>query len=136
MSLPWYQDGLQFQCTRCGGCCTGEPGFVLVSDDELAAVAAFRREALVETTGLCTRLTPKGRILREQPNGDCIFFNRTAGCTIYSLRPRQCRTWPFWASNLRTPQAWQQTCRVCPGSGRGELISVAEIARRLNLIRL
>src|SRR5207248_8895996 len=35
---PWYQDGLAFTCTRCGKCCTGEPGFVWVTDDELAAI--------------------------------------------------------------------------------------------------
>ena len=28
MSDPWYNDGLRFTCTRCGHCCTGEPGFV------------------------------------------------------------------------------------------------------------
>ena len=27
MSEPWYQDGLQFRCTRCGNCCTGAPGY-------------------------------------------------------------------------------------------------------------
>src|SRR5262245_18529291 len=30
VSEPWYQDGLEFTCTRCGKCCTGEPGFVSV----------------------------------------------------------------------------------------------------------
>ena len=25
---PWYRDGLRFQCTQCGNCCTGDPGVV------------------------------------------------------------------------------------------------------------
>ena len=27
-SGPWYADGLSFECTMCGNCCTGPPGAV------------------------------------------------------------------------------------------------------------
>ena len=30
MAEPWYRDGLRFECTRCGHCCTGAPGYVWV----------------------------------------------------------------------------------------------------------
>jgi uncharacterized protein len=136
MSEPWYKDGLSFTCTRCGHCCTGEPGFVWVEDDDLAAIAAQRGETLDEVKALYTRWTDRGRTLREKSNGDCVFFDRKEGCTVYAVRPPQCRTWPFWESNVATPEAWQRTCEVCPGSGQGELISVEEITRRLKLIRL
>src|SRR5262249_1390597 len=46
MSEPWYQDGLRFECTRCGKCCSGFPGFVWVSEAELQAIADFRGETL------------------------------------------------------------------------------------------
>ena len=36
---PWYADGLQFTCTQCGDCCTGDPGVVWVTDEELKAIA-------------------------------------------------------------------------------------------------
>jgi Fe-S-cluster containining protein len=136
MSEPWYRDGLRFSCTRCGHCCTGEPGFVWVNDDELAAIAEFRREPLVEVIGLYTRLAQRGRTLREKGDGDCVFYEHGTGCTIYPVRPRQCRTWPFWESNVETPAEWEQTCEVCPGSGKGELISAEEITRRIKVIRL
>ena len=136
MSEPWYKDGLRFQCTRCGKCCTGEPGYVWVNDAELRAIAEFRGEPVEEVTGLYTRLTSGGRTLREKANGDCVFYDRTAGCTIYPVRPRQCRTWPFWESNVATPRAWQHTCEICPGSGKGELIPAEEITRRLKVIRM
>ncbi|HZU36226.1 MAG TPA: YkgJ family cysteine cluster protein [Gemmataceae bacterium] len=136
MAEPWYKDGLRFQCTRCGHCCTGEPGFVWVSDEELAQIAAYRGETLEETKALCTRWTTRGRTLREKGNGDCVFYTRDAGCTIYPVRPAQCRTWPFWASNVATPEDWQQTCEICPGSGTGELISAEEITRRVRMIHL
>ena len=136
MSEPWYKDGLRFGCTRCGKCCTGEPGFVWVNDDELRAIAEFRGESVEEVTGLCTRLARRRRTLREKANGDCVFYDREKGCTIYAVRPRQCRTWPFWESNVATPAAWRATCEACPGSGQGELISAEEITLRLKVIRL
>jgi Fe-S-cluster containining protein len=136
MSEPWYKDGLRFRCTRCGNCCTGEPGFVWVNAEELAAIANYRGESAAEVTALYTRLALRGRTLREKANGDCVFYEKDRGCTIYPVRPRQCRTWPFWESNVATPERWEHTCSICPGSGKGELIPAEEITRRLKVIRL
>jgi len=136
MDEIWYKDGLNFTCTRCGNCCTGEPGFVWVDDTEIVAIATFRCEFVEEAQGLYTREAARGRTLRERPSGDCIFFERKNGCTIYPVRPRQCRTWPFWASNVASPVSWERTKAMCPGAGHGELISAEEITRRLKVIRL
>jgi Fe-S-cluster containining protein len=136
MSQPWYADGLRFSCTRCGNCCTGEPGFVWVDDEDLAAIAAHRGETVEEVRKLYTRSVSGRLTLREKLNGDCVFYNRQQGCTIYPVRPPQCRTWPFWESNVRTRADWKRTCEVCPGSGQGELISLEEITKRLRVIRL
>jgi Fe-S-cluster containining protein len=136
MSEPWYRDGLRFRCTQCGHCCTGAPGYVWVSEEEIAALAAFRGETVEEIEGLYTRLAQRGRSLREKANGDCVFYDREKGCTVYPVRPRQCRTWPFWESNVGSPEAWRRTCDTCPGSGQGELISAEEIGQRLKIIRL
>ena len=71
--------------------------------------------------------------LTEYPDGDCILLDpQTRHCLAYDARPVQCRTWPFWTSNLKTPQAWQETCDICPGAGKGELYSLdkIEIERR------
>ena len=136
MEDPWYKDGLRFECTRCGHCCTGPPGYVWVDEDETKAIAAFRGESHEQTLGLYTRNVRRRRSLREKANGDCVFYDRVKGCTIYAVRPRQCRTWPFWESNLATPEAWERTCEICPGSGKGELIPPEEITRRLRVIRI
>ena len=136
MNEPWYSDGLRFQCTQCGDCCTGAPGYVWVDEAELAAIAAYRGESVEQTTALWTKKTRRGLSLRKKENGDCVFLGPNKGCTIYPIRPRQCRTWPFWESNVSSPEHWRETCSVCPGSGQGELISVEEITRRLQVIRL
>jgi Fe-S-cluster containining protein len=77
------------------------------------------------------------RSLYELPNGDFVLFDgQTRRCTVYPARPRQCRTWPFWNSNLRTPDDWQETCRVCPGSGKGKLYRLAAIEIQRQVIRI
>src|ERR1051325_11004616 len=101
----WYADGLRFRCTQCGNCCTGAPGFVWVNDDEIRGIAEYLGEPLEEALERWTRGTHRGRSLREKANGDCVFYDRKAGCTIYPVRPRQCRTWPFWQSNVTDPAA-------------------------------
>jgi len=133
---PWYQAGLRFRCTQCGDCCTGAPGFVWVDDDEIARIAKFLAIPIDEMIGLHTRIARRARSLRERTNGDCEFYDKAVGCTIYEARPKQCRTWPFWESNVRTPAAWQKTCDICPGSGQGDLIPADEITLRMNVIKL
>lgn len=133
---PWYKDGLAFTCTQCGDCCTGAPGFVWVTDEELEAIAEFLGQPVAEVRELHTRRARGRRTIRERANGDCVFLDPKRGCTVYRVRPAQCRTWPFWESNVETPADWKRTCEQCPGSGKGEVIPVEEISRRLKVIKI
>lgn len=133
---PWYADGLRFTCTQCGDCCTGAPGFVWVTDAELEAIAGHLGRPVAEVRALHSRSARGKRTLREKTNGDCVFLDGKKGCTVYPVRPAQCRTWPFWESNVETPEDWQKTCEECPGSGKGELIPPEEISRRLKVIKM
>ncbi len=136
MAQPWFADGLRFACTQCGKCCTGRPGFVWVSDVEIAAIAEFRGEPLEQVHGLYTRREGSRRSLKEKANDECIFYDAKVGCTIYSVRPAQCRTWPFWESTTESPERWAETAAECPGCNRGDLISIDEITRRIRVIRV
>ncbi len=128
-SDPWYRDGLAFTCTQCGNCCTGAPGFVWVDDAEIAELAEFRGETRDEFGRKFLRRVGNGISLIERPNGDCIFWDHTTrGCSVYSARPVQCRTWPFWPDNIATPEDWEEVVRVCPGSGQGQMFTVEQIA--------
>ncbi len=105
---PWFKDGLQFTCTQCGDCCTGAPGVVWVTDDELLEIAEYLDKPIGEIRLFHTRIV-RGRVsLTEFANGDCTFFDPKArNCTVYKARPVQCRTWPFWNSHLESPGAWK-----------------------------
>lgn len=129
----WYRDGLQFECTQCGDCCTGSPGFVWVTDKEIEEIAQVLDKPVGEIRLLYTR-PARGMIsLREFPNGDCIFLDpKTRGCQVYQARPIQCRTWPFWRVNIDSPKHWEETQKICPGAGRGNFVSLESIQEQLN----
>ncbi len=75
--------------------------------------------------------------LVEFPNGDCVFFDTDSrNCMVYEHRPRQCKTWPFWDSNLKSPEAWADTCESCPGSGKGKLYSLEKIEVQRKVMRI
>ena len=134
---PWYKDGLKFTCTGCGDCCTGAPGYVWVNRDEGAQLAALNGMSAEHFEDQYTRKVGIRRSLKEFPNGDCVFFdNVSRKCGVYSARPRQCRTWPFWDSNLRTPDAWEQTCESCPGSGTGKLHQLESIETQRKVMKI
>lgn len=129
---PWYQDGLKFKCSQCGDCCTGAPGYIWVNKEEIAALAKrFNLEVEVFESRYIRKVGIR-KTLKEMPETySCVFFDDDARkCTVYEDRPRQCRTWPFWDSNLRTPETWEDTCEVCPGSGKGKLYQLEEIEKQ------
>jgi Fe-S-cluster containining protein len=124
---PWYQEGLAFECTRCGACCTGAPGYVWVNGEEIARLAEYRGETPEVFSRAFVRRVGNDYSLIEKPGGDCIFWDRRTGCTVYPARPVQCQTWPFWPENIETRDDWDRVVQVCPGSGRGRVFSVEEI---------
>lgn len=121
--LPWYSGGLSFACIRCGNCCGGTPGYVWVSVPEIIQIAEHLRMEPSEFERLHVRRAERRRSLLEHENGDCEFLVRHAdgktGCRIHSVRPVQCRTWPFWKSNLDSRPAWKAAAKGCPGIGQG-----------------
>ena len=139
---PWYADGLRFGCTVCGNCCTGPPGYVWMSDDEIGRLAKHLGETEANVRRTYTR-TIGGRVsLKERRNAegdyDCVFLKplagdspgrRRRGCSIYKVRPLQCRTWPFWDGLLESPEAWQHSKPGCPGldSPRGKFYTREQI---------
>lgn len=129
---PWYRDGLRFACTRCGNCCGGASGSVLVSDAEVDALALRTGLRPEEFRAIYTRRLRGGSVsLRERSDGTCVLYDAARGCTVHPDRPRQCRTWPFWRSVVHSPERWADEARVCPGIGRGPLHSAEQIERAL-----
>jgi uncharacterized protein len=143
-AAPWYDRGLSFSCTCSGNCCTGGPGFVWVSEEELARLADHFGLSPEETLKKYCRKIGRRISLKERKTKegkfDCVFLQEIADespgaipkkrkriCAIYPVRPLQCRTWPFWEVNLESESAWKRAARSCPGMNRGRQFTRGQI---------
>ncbi len=126
----WYHEGLSFECTQCGNCCSGDPGYVWATKEEVKRISKFlgRTDGTLGAQHL--RRVGFRYSLTEKPDGDCIFLKRDGDrsmCSIYSVRPLQCRTWPFWTQNLRSSNAWNEAHQTCPGMNKGTRYDFVQI---------
>ena len=130
----WYIGGLHFECMECGACCAGpSEGYIWVTRSEIQIIADFLkistgqlRQKFMKRVGL--RIT----IIEHPTTKDCMFLQESVSqktCTIYPIRPSQCRSWPFWSSNLASPDSWNKVAQKCPGINRGKLYSFEEIEK-------
>ncbi|MEQ9616494.1 MAG: YkgJ family cysteine cluster protein [Phycisphaerales bacterium] len=140
--LHWVGEGLHFSCTMCGACCTGPPGYVLYTDEDLANMCARLGVSEAEFIERYTHDTVEGRSLNEvetEHGYDCVFLDREtipgkAICSIHEDRPTQCRTFPWWPEHVHSKLAWQRLKRECEGCERmeeGSFIPRDEIVRKL-----
>ena len=129
MNKPFYAEGLQFECTGCSKCCRHDPGFVFLSPQDIlrlmGATGLAFREFLVKFTRTVDLGTGLAISLLETPRFDCIFWN--AGCSVYSSRPLQCSTYPFWERIVESRETWMEEARDCPGMETGPTITMAHI---------
>lgn len=127
----WYREGLSFECTQCGNCCSGDPGYVWATKDEVRRISEFlgRTDGWLDKTHL--RRVGLRYSLTERADGDCVFLKRENGkamCSIYPVRPLQCRTWPFWNDLLASKQSWGEVASSkCPGMNTGRAYNYVQI---------
>ena len=129
----FYGNGLRFSCKECGACCSGEPGDIWVTEEEIAQIAEFLKMSVSEFEQLCLREDICGsKSIRDVPerNYDCIFQDaKTRRCRIYPVRPKQCAQFPFWKSMLENKSEWDFYARRCPGMNQGKLYTKEEIEK-------
>ncbi len=130
----WYIAGLNFGCKQCGKCCSGPgEGYIWVTRPEIKFIADFLKIPVRQLRHkFLKRIGLRTSIIEDAANRDCIFLQNINGqkqCSIYPVRPNQCRTWPFWPENLSTPDAWNRTTEKCSGINRGRVRSFEEIEK-------
>ncbi len=125
----FFDAGLRFECQRCGNCCCGEPGTIYLAADEIGPIASFLKLSEDELRKRWCYPFRDSLSLREKSDGRCCLYEN--GCTVYPVRPRQCRTWPFWFDVMRSEKRWQKAARKCPGIGLGRLFSREEILAKI-----
>lgn len=116
----WWGNGVSFGCTGCGKCCRIQ-GEVWLDIDEMVDASRFlnisersfyRSYAETVTNGW---IKLKNKINPDVSISDrCIFLDNETGkvCSIYSARPLQCRTYPYWPRLLMDKNAWDSEAAV------------------------
>ncbi|MEL3912431.1 YkgJ family cysteine cluster protein [Treponema pedis] len=135
MDNTFRKNGLKFSCTQCSACCRLAPGFVFLSEKDLALLlnwSSMTRENFITVycRWVCHSDGFEYLSLREKSNYDCILWKN--GCTAYEFRPLQCSAFPFWHSLVNDKNTWNEGCNDCPGMGKGKLHSSEEIQRILD----
>jgi Fe-S-cluster containining protein len=129
-------EGVAFRCQpNCGRCCDQPGGIVYLSPDDaerLAEHAGLDVQAWLERD---TRKTFDGRYVLKsrEEDGVCIHLNEQKQCSIYEVRPQQCKAFPWWGENLATPAAWGTTKAACPGIDAEDAIVVDGQTIRLHV---
>jgi uncharacterized protein len=123
--MSWYADGLRFECTGCGRCCTRGDGYVWISRSEIHALATHLEMDVNDFGRRYLRRFEERYALVDGAGGDCVFL-RGKTCSIYDFRPAQCRAFPWWPANLRSPEAWKTAADSCEGISDVAPLVVAE----------
>ena len=121
----FFDDGIRFQCQRCGACCNGPPGTVFVDSTEISVIAGHLGMARDDFIARCLFPYKESYSIREKDDGACLFYDK--GCTLYAVRPLQCRAFPFWFDIIRSKDRWDAVRRECPGIGKGSLYTREQI---------
>jgi uncharacterized protein len=132
---PWYKKGVRFHCTQCGKCCTGKPGFVWVSEQEIEQIAAYLgiSDAECKIRYLKKREGKYCLIDKKSANWDCIFLKDKL-CTIHPVRPKQCQSYPWWPEHLKSEESWSIIENECEGANpSAPLIAYGEIEANLKI---
>lgn len=104
-------------CMQCQGkCCNGDSGNIFVNSKEIKAISRFlgiEISRFIEEYLIKVSYKFSLREIKANKDYTCIFFdNRKNRCSIYPVRPNQCRTFPFWAYFKDKPE---EVARECPG---------------------
>ena len=116
-------EGLRFECQPgCTACCE-QKGFVYLTEDDLQRIAAFvgmTAAAFERKYVYRTRNRMRLRVPREV---NCHFL-KDGGCSIHTVKPVQCRAFPYWPELLESKREWKKAARYCPGIGKGPLVQI------------
>jgi Fe-S-cluster containining protein len=121
----FFDRGIRFECQRCGACCTGDPGYIFVDKQEVLQIAEYISRDAKSFVKEFLYPFGTGFSIKECHDGRCLFYREE--CTIYPVRPEQCRIFPFWFENLRSLKKWRRVTRECPGIDQGPLYSKERI---------
>jgi len=134
MDKEIFTKGINFECQGSSNCCVsrGNYGFVYLSKQDLTKMSKYLNiTADLFEKKYCEFSDSYLHLKELNTNGNCQFL-KNKKCSIYTARPIQCRTWPFWKENMYAKKWKEELIDFCPGIGKGKLISASTIQKKIN----
>ena len=134
MKPPWWMSGVKFSCqSGCGKCCDQPGGIVYLSIKDAERISKHSGLSVDDWLERDARKTYDGRFVLKsrEEDGICIHLNENQQCSIYEVRPQQCKAFPWWGENLASDRSWSQVKELCPGIDAEDALVVEG-----NIIRL
>ena len=134
MKPPWWTSGVKFSCqSGCGKCCDQPGGIVYLSIKDAERISNHSGLSVDDWLERDARKTYDGRFVLKsrEDDGICIHLNENQQCSIYEVRPQQCKAFPWWGENLASDRSWSQVKELCPGIDAEDALVVEG-----NIIRL
>ena len=130
----WYIAGLHFECGECGCCCSGpDEGYIWITKPEIELLVKYLNMPAKQVHKKYLKRIGLHTTIAEKPKSkDCVFLKSDNGkktCSIYPVRPNQCRTWPFWSTNLLNSNNWNMAAMKCAGINRGSFYTFEQIEK-------
>jgi len=136
MRPPWWMSGVNFSCqSGCGKCCDQPGGIVYLSIADAERISQHSGLSVEEWLERDARKTYDGRYVRKsrEEDGICIHLNEHQQCSIYQVRPQQCKAFPWWGENLISDRSWNQVKEQCPGIDAEDAVLVEGNTIRLHI---
>jgi len=143
--MAFYQaKPIRFECTQCGQCCFGgKYAYVRATEQEIQNIISFLNidtntfkakylSKLVDHGyGIKMTTPPFAKLLNKKRH--CVLLNKQGKCSVYSVRPTQCRTYPFWPEILTTEEKWNNEVNRCEGIHKGNEVDINYIEQQQKL---
>ncbi len=103
-------------CEECkGNCCKGEKrSYLWINEDETEALSRYLNMNIDDFKKQYLYLFEKRWSVKDiKVNGmyQCVFLSGETGkCEVYDVRPKQCRTYPFWKRFKKYPKELFDEC--------------------------
>ena len=125
---------MRFECQPgCSACCE-QQGFVYLSEEDVDRIAVFLKLTKLEFERRYIYRT-KNLIRFRVPRASQCYFLESNRCSIHSVKPVQCRAFPFWPEMVESRREWKETAKYCPGIGKGDLIQIETAQSAANEMR-
>ncbi len=107
-----------FKCTRCGRCCHyGKNEYVKITKREYSIIGKYLNVSPEAMLKQYAKIVGKDILLRRK-NYKCILLVHNA-CSIQSVKPVQCKTWPYWKENYHKLKFKRHVMVKCKGIMKG-----------------